>query len=308
MRPRFTNCSNLGNVGFFLIFILFAGTGYSGLPTQLAESALPFHNACVERVPASRHSHLHAALVCGAKLPGGEQAETFRRTGLLHLIVVSGAHLLWLEALYSRLAGRGRLAKLLLIPLLCTFALAARLEPPLLRGGLSMACSALSKRYQFGWSPLQIAALSGLFSLALFPIWFGSLSLLLSWTASLALARCAGTGSSWKRQITVYLCMAVCLLPLLPPHPLSIVFNVLAGPVLALLLFPLSAAAWAIPALTPLVDPVFSAILVILTEAGNTVPLMPEIGFKPGLWVLWFYLFLLNTYWWREDVRRKRVA
>lgn len=295
-------------MGIFWIFISTVLIGTTKLPTFLAEFALPFHHACVSRVPESEHHALHAALVCGAKLPSGEAAETFLKTGLLHLIVVSGAHLIWLESLLRRLLGHGQTANGLIVSILIVFALATRLEAPVVRAAISMGLYALSRRRRLGWTPLQIAGLSGLLSIGLFPIWITSLSLLLSWTAALALAQGAGSESVWTKQVRIYLCMLLCLMPLSLPHPLTIALNVLAAPVLSVVLFPLSGVVWLLPAFATFIDPVFSVAMIWLRSTAAAIPQMPPAPYIPGRFELWVYLLALNLFWVRRDIQTKRSA
>ncbi len=165
-----------------------------------------------------------------------------------------------------------------------------------------------NERHKLGWSQIQIAAFSGILSLCLFPAWFGSLSLLLSWTASLALAQSPKAESIWRRQTRIYLCLTVCLLPLSPQHPFTIALNVLVGPILAFLLFPMSALAWGIPRLAPVTEPVFTTLLAALEYAARFVPEITDVTLKPGLAPLWLFVFALHAFWWNRETRRRSAA
>lgn len=293
-------------MGIFLILLILTTIGQTSLPTNVATLSLPVHHACLTRLPTSEYRSLLEALVCGAQLPSGTAADAFRKTGLLHLVVVSGSHLIWLEAAMRYTLGRRRVANFIIISMLCLFALATRLQPPLVRAGMALVLTGINVRARYGWSHMQITALSGLFSLALFPEWVTSLSLLLSWTAALALAAGSSHESIWQRQSRVYLCMLACLLPLTLPHPLSVPLNVVVGPFLAFVLFPLSAVVWLVPVCEPWAAPIFELTLRVLTTISRTIPEMATPPIRPGPLSLWLFLFALNGLWlFREIVRRR---
>ncbi len=278
-------------------------SGFLGLPGSLAKLALPVHQACVAQAPVSPHRALYAALVCGADLPQGDLKDALRTTGLLHLIVVSGSHLIWLEAALSGLARllirRFLVNSAWVVGLFCVvglsiFALAANLQPPVVRAAVSLSLSALSRAGGWQWSALQVAFLSGFVSIGLFPQWLQSFSLLFSWTAALALASLAPQTGIWRRQIRVYLCMLVCLLPLSPPHPLSIAFNVVAGPLLGLFLFPASLLVCFAHPLTILMDPTLAAIEGSIRFLAQLLPYEGTPVALPKSF-LWAYLWSLNV-------------
>ncbi len=293
-------------MGLFLIFIAACLCGFSGLPERLAIVALPIHRACVDFTPESPYRQLYAALVCGADLAQGSFKENLRSTGLLHLIVVSGSHLIWLESALSwlgsriahRFSDRSDFIPNFIVTLICIsglsiFSLAANLQPPVVRAAASLSLVALSRLGGWQWSRLQIALLSGFVSLGLFPKWLDSFSLLFSWTAALALASLGPQTGVWRRQVRVYICMLICLLPLSPPHPLSIAFNVIAGPILGLFLFPASLLAWFVHSLTVVVDPVFLTIENLIEFLARLLP-SQDTPVAISKRVLWIYLWSLN--------------
>ena len=95
--------------------------------------AFSLHEKCLQFSSfQSETADIYKALVCGHRLPKGLIKETFVKSGLIHLMVVSGAHLLFLERLWKsinlpffRTGG--------ILFLLILYALTANLHPPVLR-------------------------------------------------------------------------------------------------------------------------------------------------------------------------------
>ena len=62
-----------------------------------------FHQRCLSFAPDSTWKPAYQALVCGANFPAGPMFNSLKLTTLLHLAVVSGAHLLLLELIVRRI-------------------------------------------------------------------------------------------------------------------------------------------------------------------------------------------------------------
>jgi predicted membrane metal-binding protein len=293
-------------MGPFLVLMAAFIFGSSGLPETLAKFTTPAHKICTSRFLNSEQKEFHAAIICGANLESVETYESFRRTGLIHLIVVSGTHLVWIEIALRLFLARFPRGKWLSVGLLILFAVAARLQPPIVRAGLSMALTSANRRWSLGWTPLHRALFAGVLTLFLFPKWLGSTSLLLSWSAALVLSLDDERNRDpWRKQITIYLVMFVLLLPLAAPHPLTIVFNVLVAPLVAGLLFPLSVIVFVLPFSAVLLDPLLAWALWLLELLSRLVPdFAPSYSVAP--FFLWIYLFSVQAYWLFCQIRARR--
>ncbi len=293
-------------MGAFLLLLLSFTIGVSGLPDSLAKFTTPAHKLCTDRFLNSEQKEFHAAIICGSELEAQQTYEAFRRTGLIHLIVVSGTHLVWIELALSFLLARFPRGKWLTACLLILFAIAARLQPPIVRAGVSMTLTFANQRWSLGWSPLHRAFFAGALTLFLFPKWLGSTSLLLSWSAAMVLSLDdQNQRDPWRKQITIYLVMFVLLLPLAAPHPLTIAFNVLIGPIVAGVLFPLSIIVFVLPFSAVLLDPLLAWALSVLELLSRLVPdFAPAHSVAPVL--LWLYLFSVQIYWLAQQIRFRR--
>src|SRR5258706_498194 len=89
--------------------------------------------------------------------------------------------------------------------------------------GTSLRHSKTKKQYKLFWRPWHIVLVSGIISLALFPDWLTSLSLLMSWVCALALSLTKRSHSHLRQHATVYFVLLPILSSLSIPHPLVIV-------------------------------------------------------------------------------------
>lgn len=243
----------------------------------------------------------YRAIICGANLPPGDLANGLRQAGLLHLIVVSGSHLLLLEQAFNFRDYKLKPLNYLIFPVLFGFVLTTRAEPPAVRAFLSLCLRSMNHSCKLGWSDLQIATLSGFVSLTFCLDGGRTHSLLLSWGASLSLCAVStfttpsnSTLSQVLRQVTIYLLLFPLLIPLSAPHPISIFCNLLFTPLLNAVLFPMSLIAFAFGFLRPIVDHLWDAVHWALLELAPLLPDGLEALPLPVGW-LWSYLLTLNA-------------
>ena len=275
------------------------------LPSHLAEWASPLAHWCVGNIPKGRFESLYGALCCGAALPNySPEFQLFRHLGLVHLLVVSGLHLLTLEkSLYYVLQKRTWIARLSPV-ILIAFVATCQFAPPVTRAYLQRLLTQFNKKLSAHWTPSQGVLVTGVLTLCLIPNWVDSLSLQLSWTASLILCLRLPL---FKMTALIYLVLVPYLLPLGVAHPFSLFVSGWAG---LLVLVPLLICAWgtfAFPFLQPLTDPVCAALLDFL---NHLKPFIPEPITTPitldRRW-FWLYLGVLHggIYCWEVYQRRR---
>ena len=233
-------------------------------------------------------------MVCGAALPPGEELTLFLDTGLIHLMVVSGAHLMFLERGLEWLPSRARWLTLAFYCWLTGFG------PPVVKALARRSVSApLGRR---GWSGLQIEAASVAVTLSFIPEWLFSRSFLMSWVCALALAlppllRRAELDLALKVHLLMY---AFCA-----GAGVGVFWNALFAPLVGAVLFPLSLAALAVPPLTPLTDLVWEAFLWCLRAGPRAAPAM---WFWPAARLVWWPLTLQILFLWGEGRWRRARA
>ena len=196
-----------------------------------------FHSQCLSLVSfESRYRNVYEALLCGRRLPEGDLKSAFVKGGLIHLMVVSGAHLLFLEAAWRKIPLPPKVKTPSLVFLLVVYALAARLHPPIMRALFAFFLFRLSQSCKLFWSSNMRVHISGSLCLIYRPAWVYSSSLPLSWLASLA----QNHSSSLKRAFMSYLFILPIISRWQDLPPLTVIVNWLLAPLIGSLLFPMS--------------------------------------------------------------------
>lgn len=171
------------------------------------------------------------ALICGIS-PGIGPMSPLNQLGLSHLIVVSGAHLIFLESLIRTLSKAigWRPRSFVVYFILCTYSLFAGLQPPVVRA-----------LFQFPYFPSKgwNVFLSGIFAWIFFREL--SLSLALSWACALAVSLPSVKPlNPWIKSLLIYLCLFPMLLGLGTSTVYSAFINPLAIIYFGVFLFPVS--------------------------------------------------------------------
>ena len=235
----------------------------------------------------SPQSFMSQTLVCGAKLhkKAPEKAALLQRLGLVHLFVISGLHILFLDGLLQKLPFLMRFFILFAYGSLTSWSL------PLLRAFVSFLFFQFNQKYKLFWSSLDVITLAGVVCLILQPSSFLGLSLPLSWGAALSMKIARHQSSPLSPQLMVYIGLFPLLLPLGPAHPLSLFLNFLLSFPLFLILLPFCFISFLIPSLN--FDSLWTKLFVFLEKLSF---LMPEN--HQGSWfsIFWCWLWLAMIY------------
>ncbi|MCB0348699.1 MAG: ComEC/Rec2 family competence protein [Bdellovibrionales bacterium] len=242
------------------------------------------HDTCLSFSPQSLQKELYQGIVCGKNLESRRLIDLFATTGLLHLLVVSGSHLLALAALAKKLRLRGEFinAICLLYAFLCL------LEPPISRAYLFISLDTFQRKHSLQWSPWHQHFMAILLCLTMFPDWLSSLSFQLSILCAFAISLAKKYTDFW-----IYLTLFPALLILGNYHPLSILINLSLGPLLGLLLFPLSALSFVIPNLYLCVDLIWDLLIKVLTLVSGYLKSDSSNVVKYSPLILWLYIICL---------------
>jgi predicted membrane metal-binding protein len=210
---------------------------------------------CQAWMPTSQLRSLYDALICGTNLPSGHEKQIFVDTGLIHLMVVSGSHLVFLEILL------GFLPSGVLKILLGAYCYLTGFQAPVVRAFLRRLIGPTFKARK-GMTSLQVEAAAVVIALGLYPEWLGSRSFLMSWMCGLALAapKIFPRAPHFDLAVKAY----VFLLPFCWASPLSVAWNTLLAPFVGFLLFPTCILAILIPPLVPLSDGMWRGFLMLL--------------------------------------------
>lgn len=291
---------------FFLILLsICAAMGALNMHKYLAEISIPLQNFCVSSVANSPHADLQKALICGVNLPAdSDWLQVLVRTGLIHLIVVSGSHLIVIIFLIEWLCTQNKYAKFWLWLILPIYTLMTGVQAPAVRALFSLLLSEFSVFFRLNMGRLQILIYSILLSFALAPGWCNSLSLILSASASLGLMALPQT-TLFARQCLIFLLLLPPLAALQTFHPVHIFSNLILGPLLSLVLLPAAALG-----LLPLFLPLFLGLANCTFKVLQWLtPLTPAWGtFSPTphllLWTFWLALWIYFDHRQRRHRRR----
>lgn len=239
-----------------LIFIFLTNTVF--LPNFFASLSERAQMICQSHAPWSPYAAWYSGIVCGTSVRGEPFYDEVVHSGLIHLLVVSGSHLVFLETLIiylSKLARRGKpLPSIFIDLLLLGYVVLTGWQTPALRSLIFILLKKINQRCKLFWTPVWLTAFSIPLAAAMSDARGYSLSLALSWVAALALHTRLSHETFFRRMILVFIFTWPILAMLTPPTLQTILFNTLLAPILGFLLFPISALPFFYRPLTTLTD------------------------------------------------------
>ena len=191
---------------------------------------------------------IYQSLVCGKRLSAGPVKSLITKGGLIHLMVISGAHLLFLEKFWSRLPLPRFIKANGLFVILLLYAFCADMRPPVVRALFSFSLFEISRRMKLFWSSWLITCLSACLCLFYQPLWAFSFSMQLSLLAAFLMSL---SGHSLKKSFFIYMFILPVINRWQALHPLTVLINWMAVPVIGGVLFPLSL-------ISPLFSPMYA--------------------------------------------------
>ncbi len=246
-------------VGFLLLALILQAVFRFSVLNDLSLLTHFFHFHCLQRiVTTSGAASEMKALVCGENFSKASDSEIFVASGLIHLFVVSGAHLIVLEKIVtSRFVLGSTFSKSSLFVLLFIYALACEMNPPVTRSLVSMIFTFLTMNRKIYWTDNFKILLIGLLTLCLNTEWLNSISLQLSWLAALAVSMnrlyFIQAGLLLK-QFIFFIILWPVLIFFQTPSPAILLSNLMLTPFLEFILFPLGLLTWLFPFLSNLFD------------------------------------------------------
>ncbi len=280
------------------------------LSTKVINWTLPLQSLCAQALPESKFQFFTQSLVCGIRLDEPMAKNLFLQTGLLHLVVVSGAHLIFLEQFLKKIFQKIPQKAFIICIFLFIYSLFTGFKAPVARALTQYLFNRLLQIKKFYLTQTQTTHLSGWFLLILFPEWADSISLLLSWSATFvlsALSECHLRKKIILSNTLVYLFIIPYLISFTQiPHPTSILFNSLISPIIGATLLPLGILSIAIPPLSHLSDWLLYSLFTLLDLFSNSIS-GTIIWIKIDLlhqW--WIFFFLTQTYQFISIILRRK--
>lgn len=215
----------------------------SPLLKNTSDAAQYFHQKCLQALPLhTANPNALAALLCGEKITDFSLQKKLSETSLIHIFIVSGSHLILLDQVLGIL----KIPFLVRFGFLLLYSLCVGWQAPAVRALVGLLVHPTLRYFSFFFPKDLQVMIVGLITLFLFPSWWNSTSLLMSWCAALALSlpSLGRIRSSWQSallaQFAVFFFMCAPLWGLGSLHPLSILYNFLIAPVVAYGLLPLA--------------------------------------------------------------------
>jgi hypothetical protein len=247
---------------------------------------------CAQWIPPREFHHLYRAMICGHNLEVDTHRSLFLDSGLIHLMVVSGAHIMFLEKLMFWLP---RSIQLVLLGFYCwVTGWGAPVVRAFVRRTVSPTCD------RDGWTSLQAEALTTFVTLAFVPLWFGSRSFMMSWICALVFCL---PPLSIPRALDIAIKAYLLLFLFTFAHPVTVFWNALIAPAVGFVLFPMCLLSSIVPVLEPLSRALWSSLLGVL-EFGPTAP--PADFFLSTRWI-WWLPFALHIAFIVAEVKWRRA-
>lgn len=272
------------------------------------------HQKCLERLPAAASALPELkALVCAENFSGLFVSEAFVTSGLIHLFVVSGAHLLILQSIYYRFLSHpaNSVAKNFFLVVVLVYAAACEFNSPVSRSLIAIFIMAFLSTRKMNWPKHYCLLLAGLLTLILEPAWLQSLGLQLSWLAAFVV----NVNSEFYREKNFLFKQSLYFFALFPiliflqvPSPLVIIMNIVFTPLLEFILFPLGLLTWLIPPFYPLFDLLIEALKLTLKIIDLQWHFQPEAIPQSLIIFNWSFILALHLLIHFAWIKRKREA
>lgn len=191
-----------------------------------------------------KYRTIYQALGCGNYQTNSIEIQLLKSASLWHLFVVSAGHFYSLKWLLKKIPF---LNELLIQLLLLFFCFWTGLQEPAVLAWFCGISSIISNCFNLNWDDNKKTLYCGVICLILFPRWSQSLSLILSLMCRLILNFVQKFNSNLLKGILFF----TLLLPLFGSsnliNPTGIIWNLLLGPILSFILFPIAIIAMLFP-------------------------------------------------------------
>lgn len=289
----------MGFVYLLIITLTITATLRFSVHSLLHTVILYFHQSCLNRLPIDSSALPELkALVCGENFSDAKVSQIYVATGLIHLFVVSGAHLLLLEKILAWATSFfGKIPTVLILFALFTYVLACDMNPPITRSFISLLVSSFLIKNHLRWPTSFKILLIGLLTLALNPDWANSASLQLSWIAGLVVSLNTQYFSKHDflfKQSLYFIFLWPLLIFLCVPSFLIILINLVFTPVLEFILFPIGLLTWFCPFLHFIFDRLIELLNFILQLLEFKMNYQTSLDINQLTTIGWLVIILLH--------------
>jgi ComEC/Rec2-related protein len=269
------------------------------------------HHFCIVNLPenASAIAELKA-LVCAENFSNLSDSQLYISSGLIHLFVVSGAHLILIESALMLLSKYFKINSVFIFLVLCIYGFACGLNAPVVRCLIAFALSSYLQSKNIFWPAHFKLLIIGALTLSFNYQWISSLGLQMSWIAAFIVM----LSEHFFKNISLLLKQGLFYLALLPsvvffqvPSPTVILFNILLAPILEFILFPVGILVWFFNFLHPLFD--FLIYIFKLLIKSLEIDFQIQVQDFPKNLVIynWLFILVLHALFHIIYIKQKRV-
>ena len=267
--------------------------------SELHFLAEPLHQVCLNLLPDNpKTQSVLQALVCGHNFESFETSHWYVSSGLIHLFVVSGSHLIIiykvLYFIFKKLSVDT--AQKYIFIILFFYAAVCLFNPPITRSLLGIFIFDILKTKVKYWPTDYVLFLVGLSTLILSPNLISSISLQMSWLAALGIEashRYLNNKNRLIQQIPFYVFYTFSFSALGFPQMTVLIIALFFNPVLEFVLLPMACLVLAFPFL----DPVFELMIECLnfTLSHFEMNISPvTTPFENSVSYNWILIFLIH--------------
>lgn len=257
------------------------------------------HHFCLDLLPTNPQTEQALkALVCGHNFESHEASKLYLSSGLIHLFVVSGSHLVLAEKVLSSFfkIWPFKYSSTLIICCLLVFCIVCELNPPVVRSFLGICLGLYLAREHRHWPRDYTILITGLICVSLKPEWAMSLGLQMSWLAALAIhinERIFSARPKLLHQLTFYILFIFSLSCLGFPAFTALLTSFFFSPVLEFVLLPLAFLTIPFPALDAVFEKLILALNFVLAHMELSTSLVLT-GVQETLIINWFVILSLH--------------
>ena len=269
---------------------------------NITDLSVALHKLCLSHSPDGPYKIFYQALACGQKPQTNSDILLLKQLGIIHILVVSGFHILMLNKVLHFLL-RGPYLIFLKPLFLFIFVMTCQFQLPVVRAWIQSLLVHINRKWNLQIPKPFLLFLSILSSLIISFESYRSLSLPMSWVACLGIQF---GRNNWSQSLYSYLLMLPIISSFAVLSPLTVVINSLFAPLIGLILFPLSLLSFFISGLSFYVDKIW---FLFLWAGKEVAPLLTNPEPHPLLphhTLNWLYPFLMNMlliHFWKRAVQ-----
>jgi len=275
----------------FLFIVLLLLMTAANIKKQFTPLSSKLHNSCQQQAHKNKaHKSEVAAIVCGAPIKKTKAKNLFTTNGLIHIFVVSGAHLNFYKKVLRLILPLWS-AKFIINIFLLLYTLTCMFSAPILRAFIQQMSSDLNQITKLNLDTYTVLLLTAALAVIIVPSYLKTISLPMSWVAAL----CMGQKKCVAKTLVVFLCLFPILLTFTEPSPLSAFSSFFISGAISIFILPLNLLVFIFPYLSFLSDIFYDFLYQALELTSNSISINHSSrSLFSSSYVCWVYALTLN--------------